>query len=86
MVADGWAEPAVLQSGSGPHRAHSAGVVTLDVVPQERVAGISQRFEGRVALVRLHVAGLLPQVVKVEGQAVPRVKESSLAQVPVLGD
>ena len=68
------------------YRADSAGVVLLHVGTQGGVAGISPRAQGALSLTRLLVARLLPQVVEAEGQAVPGVHETALAQVAVLRD
>lgn len=80
-----WGDTATAAAAAA-HRAHSGRVVALHVVAQLRVTRLPQRLEGGFALVRLHVARLLPQVVKVEGQAVPWVMEPSLAKVAVFCD
>ena len=68
------------------YRADSAGIVLLHVGTQDSVAGFSPRAQGALSLTRLLVARLLPQVVEAEGQAVPGVQETALAQVAVLRD
>lgn len=68
----------------GSYGANSTGVVLFDVGPHGRVTGISPRPQCRLTLVRLGVAGLLPQVVIPEGDLVVRVKEATITQVSVL--
>lgn len=68
----------------GSYGANSTGVVLFDVGPHGRVTGISPRPQRRLTLVRLGVAGLLPQVVIPEGDLVVWVKEAAVTQVSVL--
>ena len=58
----------------------------LDVGPQRLVAGLRPGAQRRLALVRLRRAGLLPQVVELEGHLVVGVEEAAVPQVAVLRD
>ena len=73
-------------SPDGPYSADSAGVVLLDVGPQRVVAGLCPGPQRRLTLVGLRAAGLLPQMVKLEGHLVVGVEEASVPQVAVLCD
>ena len=73
-------------SPDGPYSADSAGVVLFDVGPQRFVAGLRPGAQRRLALVGLRRAGLLPQVVELEGHLVVGVEEASISQVAVLCD
>lgn len=67
-----------------PYSAHPTGVVLRHIVLQGWLAGVSPRAEGLLALVGLGIAGLLSQVVKLEGDFVVGVKEAPVTQVSVL--
>ncbi|KAG7226805.1 hypothetical protein INR49_014154 [Caranx melampygus] len=49
-----------------------------------RITGISPRPEGCLTLMGLRVACLFPQVVKLEGDFIVRVKEATITQVSML--
>lgn len=67
-----------------PYSADPTGVMLHHIVLQGRLAGVSPRTEGLLALVGLRIAGLLSQVVKLKGDFVVGVKEASITQVSVL--
>lgn len=56
------------------------------VVLQGRLTGVPPGTEGLLALVGLGIAGLLSQVVKLEGDFVVGVEEASVTEVPMLRD
>lgn len=64
--------------------ADSVGVVLLDVGPDSRVHSAPPGLHGAVAVVGAGVAGLLSQVVKLEGDLVLGVKNSAIAKITVL--
>lgn len=69
---------------SGSYGADATGVVVFDVGSQGGITGISPGSEAGLALVGLGVAGLFPQVVKLEGDFIVRVKEATITQISML--
>lgn len=74
----------MVQRKEWSYRADSARVVLLDIGPEGIVTGISPWSESCLCLMGLGITGLLPQVVKLEGQLVVRIKEAAIAQVSML--
>lgn len=58
----------------------------LDVSPDGGVHGAPPLLHGDVHIVTPGVAGLLPQVVKGEGDLVLGVQDAAVPQIPVLCD
>lgn len=68
------------------HSADSIGIVLLDVGSDSRVHSSSPAFDGAVNVMGLGVAGLLPQVIKSEGDLVLRVQNPAVSKVTMLCD
>lgn len=66
------------------YSAHSVGIVLLYVGPDGRVHGAPPALHGAVDIMRARVAGLLPQVVKLEGDLVLWVQDPAVPEVTVL--
>lgn len=79
-----WTQQLLCRLGRRSYGADATGVVLFDICPQGRITGISPRPEGCLPLMGLRVAGLFPQVVKLEGDFVVRVKEATITQVSML--
>lgn len=81
------AKPRVLSvEDARTHSADSIGIVLLDVGSDSRVHSSSPAFDGAVNVMGLGVAGLLPQVIKPEGDLVLRVQNPAVSKVTMLCD
>lgn len=58
----------------------------LDVGPDGRVHGAPPSLQGAIALVWPWVTGLLPQVVKLEGDLVLGVQDPAVSKITMLCD
>lgn len=66
--------------------ADSIGIVILDVDSDGRVHSTSPAFDGAVNVMRSGVTGLLPQVIKPEGDLVLRVQDPAVSKFTMLCD
>lgn len=66
--------------------ADSVGIVILDVDSDGRVHGTSPAFDGAVNVMGSGVTGLLPQVIKLEGDLVLGVQDPAVSKVTMLCD
>lgn len=66
--------------------ADSIGIVILDVDSDGRVHSTSPAFDGAVNVMGPGVTGLLPQVIKPEGDLVLRVQDTAVSKVTMLCD
>lgn len=71
---------------AGTYGADSAGIVLLDVGPDGRVHGAPPPLQGAVDVMGPRVAGLLPQVVELEGDLVLGVQDPAVPKVTMLCD
>lgn len=72
--------------GGGTYGADSVGIVLLDVGSDLGVHSVPPALQGAVNIVGPRVAGLLPQVVKLEGDLVLGVQDPAVSEVTMLCD
>lgn len=71
---------------AGTYGADSVGIVLLDVGSDGRVHGTPPALQGALDLMGPGVAGLLPQVIKPEGDLVLGVQDPAVPEVTMLCD
>lgn len=76
----------VVLEGAGTYGADSIGIVILDVGSDSRVHCAPPALQGAVNIMGPGIAGLLPQVVKPEGNLVLRVQDPAIPKVTMLCD
>lgn len=76
----------VVLEGIGTYGAHSVGIVILDVDSDSRVYCAPPALQGALNIMGLGITGLLPQVVKLEGDLVLRVEDPAIPKVTMFCD
>lgn len=71
---------------AGTYGADSVGIVLLDVGSDGGVHGTPPALQGALDLMGPGVAGLLPQVIKPEGDLVLGVQDAAVPEVTMLCD
>lgn len=72
--------------GAGTYGADSTGIVLLDVGSDGGVHGAPPTLHGAINVMRPRVAGLLPQVIELEGDLVLGVQDPAVPEVTMLCD
>lgn len=72
--------------GAGTYGADSTGIVLLDVGSDSGVHGAPPTLQGAINVMRPRVAGLLPQVIELEGDLVLGVHDPAVPKVTMLCD